>query len=407
LQFLFILPGSNSFATAAGLNFVKIAIVHEWLITYAGSEKVLAAMLSEYPDADLFCLLDFLPDEHRAEISGKHPTTSFLQGIPFARRIYKNLLPLMPLAIEQFDLSGYDIVISNSHAVAKGVITGPDQLHICYCYTPMRYAWDLQHQYLKETRTRGMHGAIARWLLHRIRIWDMRTATGVDHFIACSKYIARRIKKIYRRDATVVYPNVAVDDFAIGEKKGDFYLTASRMVPYKKIRLIIEAFSRMPDRKLVVIGDGPQFREAKAIATDNVTLLGFQPFEVLLKHLQEARAFIFAAEEDFGIAPLEANACGTPVLAFGKGGASETVIDGLTGLHFHEQSTDAICGVVKRFEAIEPNFDPHRLRAHAEQFSTALFQKKFRSFVDSAWAAHQRELRSAPLQVRADLETVI
>lgn len=383
---------------------MKIAIVHEWLITYAGSEKVLAAMLSEYPDADLFCLLDFLPDEHRPEICGKHPTTAFLQRIPFARRIYKHLLPLMPLAVEQFDLSGYDIVISNSHAVAKGVITGPDQLHICYCYTPMRYAWDLQHQYLAESRTKGMHGAVARWLLHRIRIWDIRTATGVDHFIACSKYIARRIKKSYRRDATVIYPNVAVDDFCIGEKKGDFYLTASRMVPYKKMRLIVEAFARMPDRKLVVIGDGPQFREAKSIATSNVTLLGFQPFEVLLKHLQEAKAFIFAAEEDFGIAPLEANACGTPVLAFGKGGASETVVDGVTGLHFHEQSTDAICEVVERFETMEPNFDPNRLRAHAEQFSTALFRKKFRNFVDSTWAVHQRELRGeSPL---TDLETV-
>lgn len=385
---------------------MKIAIVHEWLITYAGSEKVLAAMLAEYPDADLFCLVDFLSDEHRAAIAGKNSKTSFLQRVPFARRIYKSLLPLMPLAVEQFDLSGYDVVISNSHAVAKGVITGPDQLHICYCYTPMRYAWDLQHQYLAEAGMKGLHSAVARWLLNHMRIWDVRTASGVDHFIACSKYIARRINKTYRRDATVIYPNVAVDDFAIGDKKRDFYLTASRMVPYKKIRLIVEAFARMPDRKLVVISDGPQFPEAKTVATSNVTLLGYQPFEVLKTHLQEAKAFIFAAEEDFGIAPLEASACGTPVLAFGKGGASETVKHGITGLHFHEQSAEAICDVVERFESTSPPFDPHRLRAHAEQFSTAHFRKKFRCFVDSAWAAHQRTLSSETPQLPAELEKV-
>jgi glycosyltransferase involved in cell wall biosynthesis len=348
--------------------------------------------------------VDFLSDEQRAGIAGKHPKTSFLQRIPFARRVYKSLLPLMPLAVEQFDLSAYDVVISNSHAVAKGVITGPDQLHICYCYTPMRYAWDLQHQYLAEAGMKGLPGAIARWLLNGMRIWDVRTATGVDHFIACSQYIARRINKAYRRDAAVIYPNVAVEDFAIGHSKGDFYLTASRMVPYKKMRLIVEAFARMPDRNLVVIGDGPQFQEAKAIATSNVSLLGYQPFEVLRSHLQAAKAFIFAAEEDFGIAPLEASACGTPVLAFGKGGARETVKHGVTGLHFHEQSADAICEVVELFETIEPNFDPRELRAHAEQFSTALFRKKFRSFVEGAWAAHQHTLRGEVAQLPTNLE---
>jgi glycosyltransferase involved in cell wall biosynthesis len=363
-------------------------------------------MLSEYPDADLFCLVDFLSEKDRAGLAGKHPKTSFLQRVPFARRIYKNLLPLMPLAVEQLDLSTYDVVISNSHAVAKGVITGPDQLHICYCYTPMRYAWDLQHQYLAEARLKGLRGAAARWLLNRMRIWDVRTASGVDHFIACSKYISRRINKAYRRDATVIYPNVAVNDFSIGEKKGDFYLTASRMVPYKKMRLIVEAFARMPDRKLIVIGDGPQFQEAKSVATSNVTLLGYQPLEVLRRHLQEAKAFIFAAEEDFGIAPLEASACGTPVLAFAKGGASETVVHGVTGLHFHEQSAEAICEVVDRFETMKTKFDPQRLRAHAQQFSTAQFRGKFRSFVDSAWAAHQRALCGETPQFPADLEEV-
>jgi glycosyltransferase involved in cell wall biosynthesis len=369
---------------------MRIAFVHEWLITYAGSEKVLDAMLAEYPDADLFCLVDFLPAEHRQRLCARPPKTSFLQRLPFANKLYKHFLPLMPLAIEQFDLSGYDIVISNSHAVAKGVITGPDQLHICYCYTPMRYAWDLQHQYLEESGiSHGLRGAIARWFLHRLRIWDTRTASGVDHFIACSGYIARRIKKAYRRTSTVIYPNVAVDDFKIGTKKGDFYVTASRMVPYKKMRLIVEAFAHMPDRKLVVIGTGPQFDDAKAIATPNVMLLGYQPFAVLLKNLQEAKAFIFASEEDFGIAPVEAQACGTPVLAFGRGGACETVIDGITGLHFHEQSPEAICDAVERFERLTQGFDPTSLRAHAEQFSTAAFRRTFRQFVESKWAEHE------------------
>jgi len=376
---------------------MRIAFIHEWLITYAGAEKVLEAMLSEYPKADLFCVVDFLPAEYRKTLCARRLKTTFLQKIPFARRKYKSLLPIMPFAVEQFDLSGYDIIISNSHAVAKGVITGPDQLHICYCYTPMRYAWDLQHQYLQEAGiSRGIRGAAARWFLHRMRMWDIRTASGVDHFIACSNYIARRINKAYRRDATVIYPNVAVEDFTPGTTKGDFYVTASRMVPYKKMRVIIEAFAKMPDRKLVVIGTGPQFQEAKAIATSNVTLLGYQPFEVLRRYLQEAKAFIFAAEEDFGIAPLEAQACGTPVIAFGKGGACETVLDGVTGLLFHEQSPEAICDAVVRFEKEARNFDPIRLRAHAEKFSTAAFRRRFRDFVENRWSEHQQQLGERP-----------
>jgi glycosyltransferase involved in cell wall biosynthesis len=316
---------------------------------------------------------------------------------------YKNLLPLMPFAIEQFDLSGYDLIISNSHAVAKGVITGPDQLHICYCYTPMRYAWDLQHQYLLEAgMARGIRGAIARWYLHRIRIWDIRTAAGVDHFIACSNYIARRIKKVYRRDAAVIYPNVAIQDFPIATAKKNYYVTASRMVPYKKMRLIVEAFAQMPDRQLVVIGTGPQFEAAKAIATPNVTLLGYQPHDVLLKHLQYAKAFIFAAEEDFGIAPVEAQACGTPVLAFGRGGACETVVDGVTGLYFYEQSVPAICDVVERFERHEHQFDPQKIRAHAEKFSDKAFRQDFRRFVQSKWSEHQRALANRTSSTRPE-----
>jgi glycosyltransferase involved in cell wall biosynthesis len=373
----------------------KVAFVHEWFTTFAGSEKVLEAMCQEYPTADLFSLINFMPDDIRKRFPNKNIRTSFLQKMPGVRTRYRSYLPLMPFAVAQFDMSGYDVVISNSHAVAKGVITSPDQLHICYCYSPMRYAWDLQHQYLRESNLSvGPRSLLARWFLHRLRIWDVQTAHNVDQFIACSGYIARRISKAYRRDSTVIYPNVAVDDFIIGDRRDDFYLTASRMVPYKKMRLIVEAFATMPDRQLIVIGDGPQFHRIRSVAGPNVRLLGHQPTPVLMDHMQRARAFIFAAEEDFGITPLEAQACGTPVLAFGKGGALETVVDGVTGLHFHEQSVQAIQQVVRQFEAMEPEFRPEQIRAHAEQFSTQRFRTQFREFVDQSWAEHQQRLHA-------------
>ncbi|HVV94036.1 MAG TPA: glycosyltransferase [Hyphomicrobiales bacterium] len=336
-----------------------------------------------------------MPERDRSWLNGRVPQTSFLQRIPGSRYIYRYLLPWMPFAIEQFDLSDYDVVISNSHAVAKGVITGPDQLHICYCYTPMRYAWDLQNQYLEEARFRGIRNLFARMALHKLRIWDYRTASGVDHFITCSQYISRRLFKAYRRDATVIYPNVETDDFGIGRDRGDYYFTSSRMVPYKKIGLIVEAFAAMPERRLVVVGTGPQFKHIQKIATPNVTLLGYQPLAVLRQHLERARAFIFAAEEDFGIAPVEAQACGTPVLAFGRGGANETVVDGVTGLHFHAQTTAAIRDVIDRFEAREDDFDPIQIRAHALRFSTDRFRDEFRRFVLARWAEHQQRLAAA------------
>jgi glycosyltransferase involved in cell wall biosynthesis len=370
---------------------MRIAIVHEWLVTYAGSEKVLEVMLSMFPHADVFCLMDVMPEPSRAWLNGRRVRTSYLQALPGVRHYHRKLLPLMPFAVEQFDVSGYDVVISNSHAVAKGVITGADQLHICYCYTPMRYAWDLQVQYLNEANLDvGLKSALARWTLHKCRMWDSRTANGVDHFVACSNYIARRIRKAYRRDSTVIYPGVAVDKFHLSHEKHDYYVTCSRVVPYKKINLIVEAFQKMPTRKLVVIGDGPQFAQLKALAGPNVTLLGSQPHEVLHGYLQRARAFIFAAEEDFGIAPIEAQACGTPVLAYGKGGACETVVHGVTGYHFSEQTPDAICSAVERFERTSHLFDPSSIRTHALQFSESRFRHEFGKLVESQFELHQR-----------------
>jgi len=378
-----------------GLNAPRVAIVHEWFVTYAGSEKVLEEMLQVFPEADIFCALDFLPERFRGRLKNSKITTSFIQRIPFARHLHRYLLALMPIAVEQHDLSPYDLVISNSHAVAKGCLTGSSQLHICYCYTPIRYAWDLQFQYLAESNLLwGLRSIIARWTLHKIRIWDARTPLSVDAFIACSHYIARRIKKIYRRESVVIYPNVDVENFQIGQQDGDFYITASRIVPYKHIPLIINAFKQMPSRKLVVIGAGPLLKECIAAAPSNVQVLGYQPDEVLRDHLMRARAFIFAAEEDFGIAPVEAQACGTPVIAFGKGGATETVIDGETGMFFYEQTSEAIVKAVDEFELCRDKFDRNRIRQNADRFSTSRFCSEFRKFVFEKWEAHCQAMQS-------------
>ena len=293
----------------------------------------------------------------------------------------------MPLAIEQLDLSAYDLILSCSHAVAKGVLTGPDQLHISYIHSPIRYAWDLQHQYLRESGlNHGFKGWLAKWLLHKIRLWDLRTANGVDHFIANSNFIARRIWKVYRREAEVTYPPVDVSSFTLRADKGDFYLTASRMVPYKKIDLIAEAFTRMPDKRLIIIGDGPDAERIRVRAGSNVQLLGYQPFEVLRDHMQRAKAFVFAAEEDFGITPVEAQACGTPVIAFGKGGSLETVV-GLdqphppTGVFFGEQTVDAILLAISAFEENPARFSAETCRENALRFSPEIFRERIKTFV--------------------------
>jgi glycosyltransferase involved in cell wall biosynthesis len=366
---------------------MRIAIVHDWLVTYAGAERVLEQMLECFPDADIFSLVDFLPRQDRAFIKNKSVTTSFIQSLPKSRVKYRNYLPLMTLAVEQFDLSAYDLVISSSHAVAKGVLVGPDQIHICMCYSPIRYAWDLQHQYLRESNMeRGLKSWFARWMLHKVRIWDVRTANGVDHFIGISHFIARRIEKAYRREAEVIYPPVDVLGFEFNAEKQDFYLTASRMVPYKKMPMIVEAFSTMPDKRLIVIGDGPEYEKCKVAAGPNVQLMGWQHFDVLKDYMQRAKAFVFAAEEDFGIVPLEAQACGTPVIAFGKGGVTETIkaigsSDSPTGVFFYEQSVKALCDSVREFERDHKLIDPRNCRQNAERFETQVFRERFSRFV--------------------------
>jgi len=368
---------------------MRIAVVHDWLVTYAGAEKVLEQILQIYPDADLFSLIDFVDQKDRKFIMDKPVTTSFIQRLPFAKKKYRTYLPFMPLAIEQLDLSKYDLVISSSHAVAKGVLTGPNQLHISYVHSPIRYAWDLQHQYLKESgMNKGLKGAIARYILFHIRNWDYRTANGVDYFISNSDFIAKRIKKVYRREAFTIYPPVDVTAFTFKDQKEDFYLTASRMVPYKKIDIIVEAFNKMSDKKLVVIGTGPDLNKIKSLAGPNIDILGYQPFEVLKDYMQRAKAFVFAAEEDFGITPVEAQACGTPIIAYGKGGSLETV-KGLenkecpTGIFFKEQTVESIILAVNKFEYEGTKIKSIDCRDHALKFSPERFKNEFKSFVDS------------------------
>jgi len=395
------LPAARTFGqelavTAPVLPELRVAIVHDFLYTYAGAERVLEQIVSLFPHADLFSLFDFLPEDQRHFILNKPVTTSFLQKIPFARKAHRAMLPLMPLAIEQLDVSNYDLILSSSYMAAKGVITGPDQLHVCYCHSPVRYAWDLQHQYLDESKLGySPKGLLARAVLHYIRNWDARSAGGVDHFISNSRFIARRIEKLYRRQADVIYPPVAVQDFQLQDDKEQFYVTASRLVPYKRMDLVVEAFNKMPDKQLIVIGGGPELERIQAMAGKNVRVLGHQPFKRMRRYFQMAKGFVFAAKEDFGIVPIEAMACGTPVIAFGEGGAVETVRDGETGILFKEQSAKAIRDAVRRFEEADL-WPAERIRSHAMSFDTAHFRANLAAYVQEVWAEHKNEGTNQP-----------
>jgi glycosyltransferase involved in cell wall biosynthesis len=376
----------------------KVAIVHDWLVNYSGAEKVLEQIINIYPDADLYSLVDFLPDNLRWYIRNKKTVTSFIQKLPFARKHFRHYLPLMPFAIEQLDLSEYDIIISSSFSVAKGVMTNANQLHICYCHSPMRYAWDLYQQYLKEEKLdKGIKGWLVRSVLHYIRKWDYASAGRVDYFIANSAYVARRIKKNYRRDAVIIYPPVDTGNFELVEKKEDFYLVASRMVSYKKLDIIAEAFALMPDKKLVIIGDGPDYKKIQKKAGPNVEFKGHVPRQALTKYMQMAKAFIIAADEDFGITSVEAQACGTPVIAFKKGGVRETVIDNRTGIFFDEQTAAGIREAVERFEKGTELLPAFQIRKNALRFGVSNFKEKFEAYIRSCVYEANEEPRLASL----------
>ncbi|HET6307566.1 MAG TPA: glycosyltransferase [Rhodopila sp.] len=368
---------------------LRVAIVHEWLDTYAGSERVLEQLLLCFPGADIFAVVDFMDAAERGFLQGRPVRTSFIQRLPFARRAFRHYLGLMPIAIQQLDLRGYDLVISSHHAVAKGVLTGPDQIHISYVHSPMRYAWDLQPQYLSQAHMeRGLKGLYARWLFARLRQWDVTTAHQVDFFLANSTYIGRRIRRAWRRDAMVIHPPVDVERFLPCREKDDFYLLACRFVPYKRADLVVESFARQPHRRLVVVGDGPDADRVRAAARGaaNIELAGVVSQSALIDLMQRARAFVFAAEEDFGITLVEAQACGTPVIAYGRGGAADIVCtdpaQGRTGVLFGRQSAESITAAVEQFETTQPSITPEACRTNAMRFSAARFRSEIISFVD-------------------------
>lgn len=366
---------------------MKVAIVHDWLVVDAGAEKVLKEINKIWPEADIFSLIDFLDHHDRKVIlNGKKAKTSFIQNLPFSKSKYRLYLPLFPIAVEQLDVSSYDIVICSSYAVSKGVLTHSNQLHVCYCHSPIRYAWDLYFHYLTESNLdKGLKSWIARITLHYIRNWDFISSNRVDYFIANSHYIAKRIKKVYRRDSKVIYPPVNVDGFEVGFVKEDFYVTVSRLVPYKKILLIVDAFNKMPEKQLFVIGSGPMLKEIQNRAKSNVKVLGQLPFDEMKSYLKRAKAFVFAADEDFGIVPVEAQACGTPVIAYRRGGVLESVIENETGVFFNEQTSDSLRNAVAEFEMLLNNFDPNKIRAHAEKFNTKVFSDSFRDYISELY----------------------
>lgn len=366
---------------------MKVAIVQEWLVTVGGSDKVVKAILDVFPDADIYTLVAKKDVCDELGIPWEKVHTSFIQKMPLGTKKHRAYLPLFPFAIEQFDLRGYDVVISSSHCVAKGVLTKADQLHICYCHSPIRYCWDMYNEYLEESHLdKGFKSWLVRLMLHPIRQFDAIAGNRVDYYISNSDYVGQRIRKTYRRKATTIHPNIDISNFELCNDKQEYYLASSRLVAYKKIDTIIEAFNQMPDKKLVVIGGGPNLETYRKLAKDNVTVMGYQPFDVLKDKMQHAKAFVFAADEDFGMIPIEAQSCGTPVIAYGHGGSLETVNGGKTGLFFNEQTPEAIVEAVNKFESMGSQpFAPADCRQWAEGFSEERFKREIKEFVEEKY----------------------
>lgn len=357
---------------------MKTAIVHDWLVNYGGAERVVEQMLLLYPDADIYTLV--YDKKKMGKIFPKEKVhTSSLQKIPMAEKLYTKFLSLMPKAFEEFDLTGYDLVIASSSCCAKGVITSPTTPFIAYIHSPMRYAWDLYYDYLKNS------GRLTKFFMKRwmpdIRKWDYISSQRIDTLVANSSYIARRIKKFWNRDAAVVYPPVDTDRLSVSdEAAGDYFVVFSRFVPYKRIDLAISACARL-NKKLIVIGSGSQEKELKLLAAScknaDIKFTGRISDSEVKAYLQKCRALIFCAEEDFGIIPVEAQACGRPIIAFGKGGALETVVNEKTGVFFEEQSVGSLVKAIEKFEKLdkENTFNPKKIREHAEKFSAENFRK--------------------------------
>ena len=360
----------------------KVAIVHYWLVGSGGGENVVKAILEIFPQADVFTLVE-KPDFSETIVPRHKLHTSFLQRIPGAARYYRALLPLMPTALENLDLRGYDLIISSESGPAKGILPPLGAVHICYCHSPMRYIWDQYHEY------RASMGWLQRLVLSlcitRLRLWDQASSIRVDRFIANSHYVASRISRYYRRDARVIYPPVDVDDFSVSEVRRDYYLITGRHVSYKRIDLAIEACNAL-GRRLVITGDGPETKRLRSMAGPTITFVGRCSFADLKRFYAEASAFLMPGEEDFGIAPVESMASGRPVIAFASGGATETVIDGGTGIFFRDQSVESLKDAILEYEARAETFDPDAIRAHALGFAKARFMSQFASFVTEAMA---------------------
>src|SRR5215203_54492 len=377
------------------LSEAQVAIVFEWINRSGGSEQVVAEIRKVFPNADLFALIHDAESLKGTPFEEVPVRTSFIQSLPKAKEKYQSYLPLMPLAVEQFDLRHYNLVISSNHAVGKGVLTRIDQLHVSYIHTPIRYAWDLYLDYLTESGLdRGLKSWVARAVLHYLRMWDSSAANRVDAYLANSSYVARRIDKLYRRPARVIHPPVKVERYRPDLPREEFFVAVSRFVPYKHMRLIVETFTRT-GRPLVVIGDGPEFKKVQRTADFNVKLLGYQPDEVVADYLQRARAFVIAADEDFGITPVEAQAAGCPVIAYGRGGALETVVGwpapDATGVFFDAQTSEALTEAVTLFEARECEFAPEACRRNAEYFGRReRFRREFRASVEELWDRFRR-----------------
>ncbi len=365
------------------MNSIKTAIVHDWFAGYAGSERVVESLTNIWNESDVFVLFSFLNDEEkRIIIKDNLLHTSFLQKIA-SKKNYRNLLPLFPFAVERFNLSKYNLVISSSHAVAKGAKTNNDQLHICYCHTPVRYVWDLREQYLSQVNLKsGLKGWAADKVLNYMKKWDLKTKNRPDYYVANSRYIAERIKRIYNVEAEVIYPPVDTEKFKYEPVKENYYLTASRFVPYKKIDLIAEAFTRMPEKKLIIVGEGPEEGKIKSKSGKNIEFVGYKTAGELSGFMQKAKAFVFAAEEDFGIVIIEALSCGTPVIALNKGGSAETVINNEYGILFDEQSPASLIDAVRKFESNESAFNSYDLSEYAKNFRRKIFEEKMRNFVE-------------------------
>ena len=366
---------------------MKVALVHDWLDTWAGGENVLEHLAALFPGAPLFTLVDFFPQRLRQRLGPREISVSFLQRMPFARTSFRRYLPLFPRAIESFDVSGFDVVISSSHAVAKGVRTSASQLHVCYCYSPMRYAWDLRDQYLAQVGLHGgLRGSVARRMLDRLAAWDLRASSRVTTFVAISKYIAARIARCYGREAAVIYPPVDLPTtLATGPREPGLYVTVSRLVPYKRIDVIAAAFRELPNRRLVIVGEGSERERIEAAAGPNVRLAGQLDDAGRNALLARAEAFVFAADEDFGIAPIEAQAHGTPVIGYRKGALIETVA-GLdearpTDVFFEAQTPEAIAGAIRAFEDSKARIDPGDCRESAGRFSSDRFRGEFAAFI--------------------------